>query len=156
MQGFVKGNDDFWDVVESHGFGHTDRGSIPPVFLPVPSASFEVVCTFALGCLAPFRVCQLKAVHGRDEGSQGLSGVDALFTSRPETGPKHRCLENIKHLADEVLLPMIHGPLLDGVLRIRAALALSCTNFMPLTSLCEDFLQGAKFLPTFILRGVAG
>ena len=90
MQGFVKRNDDVWDLVETHGFGHTDRGRIPPVLLPVPRASFEVVCTFTLGRLATFCVCQLKAVDGGDEVSQGLSGVDALFTSRPETGPKHR------------------------------------------------------------------
>ena len=56
MQGFVKGNDDLWDVVESHGLGHVERGHLPPVLLPVPSAVLEVVRTFALGCLAPFCV----------------------------------------------------------------------------------------------------
>ena len=91
VQGFVKRNVDFWDMVESHGLGHLDRGCVPPVLLPVPRASFEVVCAITLGRLAPFGVCQLKALYGRDEVSQGLSGVNALMTSRPETGPKNRC-----------------------------------------------------------------
>ena len=156
MQGFVKSNDDLWDFVESHGFGHTDRGRVPPVLLPIPSASFEVVCTIALGCLPPFCVCQLKTVHGRDEVSQGFSGVNALFTSRPETGPKHWCFASIEHLAGEVVLPMVLGRMLDGALRQSGALPLSCTRIMPLTSLCEGFLQGAKFPVTFILRAVAG
>ena len=154
MQGFVKRNDDVWDLVESHGFGQADRGRIPPVPLPIPSASFEVVCTFALGCLPPFCVCQLKAVHGRDEVSQGFSGVNALFTSRPKTGPKHRCSAIIEHLADEVLLPMVVFRMPDGFVCPGAAQPLIKT--MPLTSLCEGFLQGEKLFATLILRVVAG
>ena len=91
VQGCVKSNGDVLDVVESHGCGHLDRGHLPPVLLRVPSAVLEIVCAFALGCLASLCVCQLKTVHGRDEVSQGFAGVNALFTSRPETGPKHRC-----------------------------------------------------------------
>ena len=121
MQGFVKGNDDFWDLVESHGFGHANRGGIPPVLLPIPSASFEVVCAFALGCLAPSCVGQLKAIDGRDEVSQGFSGVNVLFTSRPETGPKHRCFAIMEHLVGEVVLPSVVGRMLDGFLCPGAA-----------------------------------
>ena len=146
----------FFFLVESHGLGHLDRGRIPPVLLPVPSASFEVVCAFALGCLTPFCVCQLKAIDGGDEVCQGSSGVDALFTSRPETGPKHCCFAIIQHGAGEVLLPSVPGRMLDGVLRHCGALPLICLSFMPLTSLCEGFLQGAKLLVTFILRAVSG
>ena len=105
MQGFVKGNDDVFDIVVSHGLGHHDRGSVPPALLPVPSAVLEIVCSCALGRLAPFCVCQLKAIDGGDEVSQGFSGVNALFTSRPKTGPKHRCFASIEHLAGEVVLP---------------------------------------------------
>ena len=155
MQGFVEGNDDVWDRVESHGFGHTDRGRIPPVLLPIPRAVLEIVCALALGCFAPFCVCQLKAIDGGDEVSQGFSGVNALFTSRPKTGPKHRCFASIEHLAGEVVLPMVQGQLLDGFLRLGAAPPLSCTRIMPLTSLCEGFLQGSEFLVTFILRAVS-
>ena len=153
---FVKRNDDFWDVVESHGFGHTDGGPIPPVLLPPPRASFEVVCAIALGCLAPFRVCQLKAVHGRDEVSQGFSGVNARFTSRPEPSPKHWCFAIIEHLAGQVVLPIVPSCMLDGVVRLGAALPLRFPTVVPLTSLCDSFLQRAKFLATFILRAVAG
>ena len=153
VQGFVKGNHDFWDVVESHGLGHVDRGHVPPVFLPVPSAVLEVVCAFALGCLAPFCVCKLKTFDGKNEVCQGFSCINALLTSRPETGPKHRCFVIIEHLAGEVVLPCVQSRMLDGVLRLGVAIYLSC---MPLTSLCEVFLQGAKFLVTFILRAVAG
>ena len=122
---FVKSDRDVSDIVQSHGFGHVDRGRIPPVLLPIPSAVLEVVCAIALGCLAPFCVCQLKAVDGRDEVSQGFAGVDALFTSRPETGPKHWCFAIIEHLAGEVVLPSVPGRMLDGVLRLGAALPLS-------------------------------
>ena len=131
VQGFVQGNDDVWDVVESHGLGHIDRGRIPPVLLPVPSAVLEIVCAFALGCLAPFCVCQLKAVDGRDEVSQGFFGVDALFTSGPETGPKHRCFAIIEHGAGEVVLPCIQRRMLDGVLRLGGAIE----RYMRVTSL---------------------
>ena len=150
----MKGNGDVLDVMESHGFGHLDGGRGPPVFLPVPRAVLEVVCPFALSCLAPFCVGQLKAVHGRDEVSQGFSGVNALFTSRPETGPKHRFFAFFEHGAGEAVLPFVQGLLLDGFL--RKIEALSCTRYMLLTSLHEGFLQGAKFLVTFILRAVAG
>ena len=152
MQGFVQGNDDVWDL-ESHGLGHLDRGRVPPVLLPVPIAIFEVVCAFALGRLPPFRVGQLKTVDGRDEVSQSFSGVDALFTSRPETGPKHWCFAIIEHGAGEVELPCVQSRMLDGVLRLGVAIYRSC---MPFTSLCEGFLQGAKFPVTVILRAVAG
>ena len=126
----MKGNDDLWDLVESHGYCHVDRGRIPPVLLAVPRAVLEVVCAFALGCLAPFCVGQLKAVHGRgrDEVSQGFAGVNALFPFGVETRPKHRCFASFEHRAGEVVVPWVLRRMMDGVLRLGAALPLSCTR----------------------------
>ena len=154
-QSFVKRNDDVWDVVGNHGLGHTDRSPIPPALLPVPSAVLEIVCSCALGCFAPFCVCQLKAIDRRDEVNQGFSGVNALFTSRPKTGPKHRCFAIIEHGAGEVVvLPCVLGRMLDGVLRLCAAPLLIVPTAEPLTSLCKSLLQRAKLLVTFVLRAV--
>ena len=150
---FVKRNEDARDVVDRHGLGHFFGGREPPVLLPVPSASCEIVCTFALGCLAPFCVCQLKTIDGGDELFQGLSGIKVFLTSRPETGPKHWCFASIERGAGEVVLPVIHVLALNGVPRHGAAVA---TWYMPLTSLREPFPQGAKLLGTLILRAVAG
>ena len=54
-------------------------------------------------------VSQLKTVDGRDEVSQGFSGVGALFTSRPETGPKHRRFARSEHVIKEDVLPLLQS-----------------------------------------------
>ena len=153
VQGFVQGNDDVLDVVENHGFGHLHRGHVPPVLLSVPRAVLEVFCASALGHLPPFCVCKLEAVHGGDEVSQGFAGVDALFTSRPETSPKHRFFALFEHGDGEVLLPFVEIRILDGVLRLCVALLLlKWTTSSLFTKSSEHVLQLSKLLVTFILR----